>query len=227
VAAPRGGGVKAPDSMRWAAVGLLGLGAMFVVGVDTQRSMPLAQPLDESIPAELGDARARDVEVSAAELQAVGVDDYLMRSYEVSETEASGHLPFTLYVGYYAQQMQGRTIHSPKNCLPGAGWEALTSETAVVPLASGAAATVNQYILQRGDDRALVLYWYQGRGRVAWNEYTVKFDLLKDAALRQRSDEALVRIVVPVGEGGIGASKLRAIEVAQSVVPALNQSLPS
>ena len=60
---------------------------------------------------------------------------------------------------------------------------------------------VNQYLLQRGEDQALVLYWYQGRGRVEANEYRVKWDLLRDAALHRRSDEALVRIIVPIEAG--------------------------
>ncbi len=86
---------------------------------------------------------------------------------------------------------------------------------------------VNRYLLQNGDQRALVLYWYQGRGRVQASEYMVKWDLLRDAALRHRSDEALVRIVVPlVGTGVEEDSFALARSVAEELVPALNKALP-
>ena len=130
-----------------------------------------------------------------------------------------------MYVGYYDQQTQGQTIHSPKNCLPGAGWEPLASSPLTIGIATGA-VTVNRYLLQNGRQRALVLYWYQGRGRVAWDEYRVKWDLLHDAALRRRSDEALVRVVVPVS--GTEADALRlATDAAHVLVPALYAALPS
>jgi EpsI family protein len=102
---------------------------------------------------------------------------------------------FSIYVGYYDHQTQGKTIHSPKNCLPGSGWEALAQTERQVSTPSGS-ETVNRYLLQNGTQRALVYYWYQGRGRVAANEYRVKWELLRDAAISGRSEEALVRIVV-------------------------------
>ena len=87
------------------------------------------------------------------------------------------------------------------------------------------AVAVNRYLLQREEQRALVLYWYQGRGRVQANEYLVKWDLLRDSALRQRSDEALVRIVVPIRDDEDAAFAL-ASQVATEVVPALSAALP-
>ena len=86
--------------------------------------------------------------------------------------------------------------------------------------------SVNRYLLQNEDVRALVLYWYQGRGRVQANEYLVKWDLLRDAVLRQRSDEALVRIVVPLSGSEEDSFRL-ARSVAETLVPALDQALPN
>ena len=88
------------------------------------------------------------------------------------------------------------------------------------------AVVVNRYLLQNGDAQALVLYWYQGRGRVQASEYLVKWDLLRDAALRQRSDEALVRIVVPLWGSEEDSFNL-ARSVAERLVPALGKALPS
>ena len=109
-------------------------------------------------------------------------------------------------------------------CLPGAGWEALTATTVAIPTATGS-VPVTRYLLQREGEQALVLYWYQGRGRVEANEYRVKWNLLRDAALRRRSDEALVRIVVPVTESEAPAQSL-AVAAAEVLIPAVAQALP-
>ena len=132
---------------------------------------------------------------------------------------------FTLYVGYYDRQTQGKTIHSPKNCLPGSGWEPLTSRAAEIATAQGP-VRVNRYLIQKGSQQALVLYWYQGRGRVAANEYGVKWDLLRDAALRRRSEEALVRIVVPVTTSEAAAFDV-ATGMGRRIVPAVFAALPT
>jgi EpsI family protein len=84
---------------------------------------------------------------------------------------------------------------------------------------------VNRYLLQKGAAQALVLYWYQGRGRVEHNEYVLKWDLLRDAALRQRSDEALVRVVVPLAGNEAAALDL-ARQAAQALIPAVDAALP-
>ena len=96
------------------------------------------------------------------------VDDYVNRVY----VEASG-APVGVYIGYYASQRQGDTMHSPQNCLPGAGWRPI--ETGYQDLPTGSASSrVNRYVIQKGLDRQVVLYWYQGRGRVVANEYINK-----------------------------------------------------
>jgi EpsI family protein len=206
---------------RWLPAGVLGLGALVTVGVDAQRALPLRRPLGEVVPATLLSAAGRDITISDAELAVAGVTDYLMRQYAPADSLSPA---FTLYVGYYAQQMQGKTIHSPRNCLPGAGWEALASETLRVPTAAGD-VVVNRYLLKKGNEQALVLYWYQGRGRVASNEYRVKWDLLRDAALKRRSDEALVRIVVPL-RGNEHEAAAVATRAATAVMAFLESALP-
>jgi EpsI family protein len=199
------------------------VGIVLVRGVSEQQSVPLVQPLDAVVPSTIEGQVSRDLEIPAEERAVAGMTNYVMRLYG---SEGEKAIPaFTLYVGYYDSQMQGKAIHSPKNCLPGAGWEALAATTATVALASGT-VTVNRYLIQRGDERALVLYWYHGRGRVAANEYAVKWDLLRDAALRGRSEEALVRVLVPVRESE-EASFALAAQVARTVVPAVERALPT
>jgi EpsI family protein len=209
----------------WAAAGVLGVGALFTVGVDTQRVLPLRAPLDASVPVELAGHTGREIEISESERAVAGMTDYLMRHYRQAGRVDDGDYDYSVYVGYYASQRQGRTIHSPKNCLPGAGWEALQNTTQTVALEDGGRAVVNRYLLRRGDQAALVLYWYQGRGRIEASEYRVKLDLLRDAVLRQRSDEALVRVVVPVTSTEAAAADL-AVRVAAELAPAVWRSLP-
>lgn len=160
-------------------------------GTREQVAVPLAGPLDR-ILARVDGYQVQDQRVSDDERKVAGMSDYVARLYMRDTTIA-----FTTYVGYYDRQMQGKTIHSPRNCLPGAGWEVLESRTATVTSATGP-HVVNRYLLKNGTLHAVVYYWYQGRGRVVANEYTVKLNLLRDAALKGHTEEALVRIVVPI-----------------------------
>lgn len=178
--------------------------------------MTLRTPLAASLPADISGFAGSDLLLSDDEERVVGVTDYVVRNYGTA---------FSLYVGYYGRQTQGRTIHSPKNCLPGAGWEALASRTEDIETSAGV-VTVNRYLIRKGKQQALVLYWYQGRGRVESNEYRVKFDLLRDAVLRRRTEEALVRIVVPVSEAEAKAFDI-GLRVVQTVVPAVAKALPA
>lgn len=215
----------------WTTAFLLWVGVFGATGVIPQKRLALDAPLGAVVPNVFDSYVGTDVEISPEEQRAVGFTNYVLRSYVApvadgeEDASASRVASFTVYVGYYDSQTQGRTIHSPKNCLPGSGWEALESEMATVETPNGP-VSVNRYLLQNEDVRALVLYWYQGRGRVQANEYLVKWDLLRDAVLRQRSDEALVRIVVPLSGSEEDSFRL-ARSVAETLVPALDQALPS
>lgn len=208
---------------RWTPFAVLAFGALLCGGARPQRATPLQAPLAASVPREIAGYGSRDVPLSDAELEATGVSSYLMRVYSAPGA-AAGNL-FSMYVGYYESQTRGRTIHSPKNCLPGGGWVALVSSQEEIATATGR-VTVNRYLIQRGEERALVLYWYQGRGRAESSEYRVKWDLLRDSIVRGRTDEALVRIMVPVGMDE-GAALRVAAAAAAEVIPALGSTLPT
>lgn len=206
----------------WVPATILVGGVMLSHDTGRQQQMELRQPLEQVIPMRLADMPGRDTTLTAEEVQVVGMTAYMLRRYG---TDLAGQgADFSLYVGYYDSQTQGRTIHSPKNCLPGAGWEPLGSSKATVNTAEGP-VTVNRYLIQSGTDRAVVLYWYQGRGRVESSEYAVKWDLLRDAALLGRTEEALVRVAVPVVGTEEEAYDL-AVRVAESVIPSLDRALP-
>lgn len=207
----------------WSPAAILGLAATFTVGIDTQRVMPLRAELGATVPTELLAFTGQDQEITAAELRVAGVTDHLLRIYRAAPPAAAPW--FQVYVGYYDRQTQGKTIHSPKNCLPGSGWEPLASRTEEIQTPNGP-VTVNRYLLKNQAAQALVLYWYQGRGRVESNEYVVKWDLLRDAALRRRTEEALVRVVVPITGSEAQAFDL-ASRVAGTLVPAVGTALPN
>jgi len=195
----------------------------------SQRAMPLRAPIASVLATYPGYA-AKSSEISDDERRVAGMTEYVARSYLLDTTVA-----FTTLVSYYDRQAQGRTIHSPRNCLPGAGWEIVRSGTAGVA-AAGGTSIVNRDVLKNRGDAALVYYWYQGRGRVVASEYTVKWNLLRDAALLGHSEEALVRIVVPL-RGGSGrlsdssaalvAADSTAQQVSRRLIEAVWRVLPA
>lgn len=155
--------------------------------------------------------------------EVLGVDDYINRTYVNAAAQ-----PVNLYIGYYGSQRQGDTIHSPQNCLPGAGWQPVEGGPASLDI-NGRNVSVNRYVIQKGLDRQVVLYWYQGRGRVVANEYANKFWLMLDAARLHRSDGALVRVVAPVtrsANGSLAEADAAAAAFTREIFPRLSRFLP-
>lgn len=171
---------------------LLFVGFLLMLSSRSQTTVPLTGSLSTVIPSVEG-LRVTDQTVGDEERRIAGMSDYVARVYWRPDSTVA----FTTYVGYYDRQTQGKTMHSPRNCLPGAGWEILKADTGSIA-ANGVRHVVNKYTLKNGATQALVLYWYQGRGRVVANEYTVKWNLLRDAALEGHTEEALVRLVIPL-----------------------------
>jgi EpsI family protein len=166
-------------------------GVAFVQSAERQQIARLSQPL-RRMPLTVAGVLGTERDLTADERRVAGVSDYVFRIFQRDSVSA-----FSVYVGYYESQATGKTIHSPRNCLPGAGWQTVESGTTSLPY-QGAEVTVNRYVLANGEAQMLVYYWYQGRGRVAHSEYRVKWDLLRDAATRGRTEEALVRVMVPI-----------------------------
>ena len=161
--------------------------------------------------------QVRDIVVPEKERKIAGMSDYVMRAFNRDSLDPG----FSVYLGYYDYQVQGKTIHSPKNCLPGAGWEQLSSRVDQVAIGDRT-YPVNRFLLANKGAQALVYYWYQGRGRVEASEYVVKWNLLRDAAVHGRTEEALVRVVVPVDPRRLRARDAKgAYAQADSLVNAL------
>ena len=149
-------------------------------------------------------------------LRVLGVDDHINRTYSLNE------VPLSLYVGYYQSQRTGDMIHSPMKCLPGTGWQPLSTSRIHIPVTTGAGAdsqlTVNKYVVQKDADTYLVFFWYQGRGRVTPSEYVAKLQLMSDAVRLNRTDGGLVRVIVRIPDG---ESQRRVETAAASFIRAL------
>jgi EpsI family protein len=189
---------------------------------------PMARTSFDAFPMQLASWKATiDPPLDDDILKVLGVDDYLSRIYYRQQGGAVG-----LYMGYYGSQRQGDTIHSPLNCLPGAGWEPVKEGRLQIANADGAGRdiVVNRYIVQKGLDRQLVLYWYQSHGRVVASEYTSRAYLIHDAIRMNRTDGSLVRVIAPIPVGaeddGAAAEKL-AVEFVRVLFPALPAYLPN
>lgn len=169
------------------------LGCAFVWQTRGQGPVTLSGPLKTTLPKFSG-YQSIDQTIGDEERRVAGMTDYSARAYARDSI-----VDFFTLVSYYDRQGQGKTIHSPRNCLPGAGWEVLRGDTRTLDV-DGTKHVVNHYILKNGVATTVVYYWYQGRGRVVASEYAVKWNLLVDAALLGHTEEALVRVQIPVKE---------------------------
>jgi exosortase D (VPLPA-CTERM-specific) len=176
-------------------------------------------------PSEFGDwVGKRDV-MQSVYLDRLELDDYVLADYR----EAGDGQAVNFYSAYYQSQDNSRAIHSPHDCIPGGGWEITKFEERVVPAtASTAAFKVNRAIVQLGDHRQIVYYWFDERGRQFTNEYTARWYLFWDALTRHRTDGALVRFVAAVPPGGNESDvDTRIMRLASRIEPTLSRYVPN
>jgi EpsI family protein len=203
----------------WATAAVL-LGAFILLhSVSHGEPVVAHQPLRD-LPYNINAWSGQEQPLAEEIVQAVGVSDYTNRLYSGTEQP-----PVQLYVGYYGTQKTGDTMHSPKNCLPGSGWDPVRSTRDSITIPDGRQIVVNDYIIQRDQVKQLVFYWYQGRGRVIASEYSGKFWMVADAMSRRRTDGALVRLVTPMNDGEANA-RARLVRFTQYIFPDLDNIIP-
>ena len=213
--------LSSPPSIRmWITAGLLIGATVFLHTMSHGESVVPRAPLRE-LPYALGGWTGQEQPLDSRIVQAVGVSDYANRLF-FNRLDP----PVQLYVGYYASQRTGDIIHSPKNCLPGAGWDPVQSGYTTIAVPDGRKIVVNEYVIQQGLDKELVFYWYQGRGRVIASEYAGKFWMVADAISRNRTDGALVRLVTPMDDTE-GKARARLESFTQLVFPRLDELIPN
>ena len=153
-------------------------------------------------------------------LKVLRASDYLLRDFRKPDGPVAN-----LYVGYYESQRSGATYHSPLNCLPGSGWMLSEPGKATIALADGSSFVANKYVIQNGEYKSMMVYWYEGRGRSVASEYWGKVYTVFDSVRLRRSNGALVRVTVPVGSSEAEAEKT-AIEFASVASGVLPQFVP-
>jgi len=184
-------------------------------------STPASKPLSE-FPLDIGGYTRRVDGVMEKEiLDVLRADDILNRDYHNDRANLN------LFVAAFRSQRNGKAPHSPKNCLPGSGWVQQESSTVHIPVAGGQNIEANRYVIAKGDSRSLVYYWYQSRDRSVANEYKAKYFVVADAIRFNRTDTALVRVVI----GFRGAEQLHdadrlALDFISKTYPHLREYLP-
>ncbi|MGA3264075.1 MAG: exosortase C-terminal domain/associated protein EpsI [Terracidiphilus sp.] len=207
----------------WAVVLLLAGTALLLHFRSNTDLIPVSEPLSQ-VPRAIAGWTGSDVQIDPKTLDALGAGDFLSRVY----TQEGQSLPIGLFVGYFPTQRTGVTIHSPRNCLPGAGWFFESSQYVDLNDANGKAHRVGEYITSNGEMRQFVIYWYQAHGRSVANEYMAKIYLVTDAMRLNRTDGALVRVITAIDpREGVPAARARAEAFTAQLAPMLPRFIPN
>jgi EpsI family protein len=182
---------------------------------------PLAKPLAD-FPKHIGEySMVQETPLDQQTLAVLGLTDYINRFYAAP---SAGMV--SLFIEYFKTQRTGATIHSPKNCLPGAGWQPVQTSIYQMKLDDGRTVPINLYVIRKDLDQQLVLYWYQSHGRVVASEYWGKFYLVHDALTLNRTDAAMIRIVMPIVAGDEDEARNRAIAFAKQITTDVDKIIP-
>ena len=182
------------------------------------------RPEFRDFPLNVGEWHGKGARLEQIYVDALKFDDYLLADF----TDGKG--PVNLYAAYYGSQQKGESAHSPRTCMPGGGWEitSLTQRPITGALVNGQTLIANRAVIEMGESKQVVYYWFQQRGRVVTNEYLVKWYLLWDAVTRNRTDGALVRLTASVQRGEQFADADQRLEAfARALAPQLETYIPN
>ena len=200
-------------------LGALGVSSILAAPEVTLKRTPL-----RDFPASIGEwVQVGEQSMDKQAVNILKVDDYIMRTYRNAHNQTLG-----IYIGYFTSQREGKGSHSPRQCLPGAGWSALETTVFALPPGygdSGGGATANRYLMSKGDQKELYIFWYQGRGRAYASEYRNKLYLVWDGLRQRRTDGALIRINVDGGPDEAAAFETANGFVSQ-IAPVLGAYIP-
>jgi EpsI family protein len=206
----------------WTAVLLLAATALFLYARPAADRNPPREPLSQ-LPAFIAGRVGSDQQVDRETLDVLGAGDVLARVY-AGDAQS---VPIGLFIGYFPTQRTGQTIHSPKNCLPGAGWVFESSTSVDLIDVNGKPHRVGEYVIANGAAKQFVIYWYQAHGRSEANEYMAKIYMVADAMRLNRTDGALVRVITPISSAeDIAAARKRVEEFTMQLVPLLPRFIP-
>ncbi len=184
---------------------------------------PPAKQSFASFPKTIDGWTGRSQEMEEKFITALKFSDYVIVDY----TNAAGDT-VNFYVAYYESQKKGASVHSPSTCIPGSGWifEDMGTRSILIP-GSEKPVRVNQALIQKGNSKQLVFYWFPQRGRILTNGIALKIYNFWDALTRQRTDGALVRLITPMRQDEtIRTASARLEEFITVVQPVLDQYIP-
>jgi EpsI family protein len=205
----------------WLMLALLAAAALLAITVRRGQATPLRKQFGE-FPMKVGEWQGRTVNVSGQVLEMLGATDVLNCVYRRGDDEVG------FYIGYYAWQRAGESMHSPKNCLPSSGWEMLEQRRGPLAIpAAGKSVEVNHSIVENGPESQYVIYWYETRGHSFASEYQGKAILMWQALRTGRSDGAMIRVLCPL-RNGVSKQRAEAVSVdfICQVYPLLKEYLP-
>lgn len=206
---------KRPATLSFAITTGLLLATILFGGITERRiPEPLAFPLDQIGSQIAGWTEVKQGELDPQTLKTLDPTSYLSRTYQKNA------LQLDLFIAYYAQQRAGESMHSPKHCLPGAGWEIMQRDSATVET-MGKHIEINQFVIQNLGTSAVILYWYQSRNRIVANEYWAKLLLARDTALTGLTGGSIVRIMLPDDKSAID----HGIAFAAGLIPTMQRCL--
>lgn len=203
------------------------LAASVLLGHSLQQRVDIAPPRKPLVlfPDRLGDWSGQPGSIEDSVVRKLQLSDYVIADYRQGGLD---DVPVNFYVAYYENQRKGASPHSPRVCIPGGGWEITEISREELPFTvAGRTLRYNRAVIQHGQNRELVYYWFQQRGRIMANEYEMKWYLFLDALRQNRSDGALVRLTTPVGgPGGMQAAEERLQRFAAESMAMLPRFVP-
>lgn len=185
------------------------------------------RPTFEEFPMEMSDWKCLGTQTMTEDVSSIlGVTDYLMCNFREAKTANFVHL----YLGYHEVQTRSSdgkdtAIHPPEHCLPGSGWDVI--DATVVPVPYGGGGEAKRFVIAKGNQRNLVYFWYQSRGRVIARSHEKILYMFLDRATRGRTDGSLVRFTVPVLHGDINEAEATFDRFAATAAPIFSEFIPN
>ena len=211
----------------WLVILLLAATAFVLQSRGDADYVPVSQPLSQ-MPEQLDGLTSQDIPLTDDTLAVLGKGDFLNRVYVGPQASTNSHaIPISLFIGYFPSQRTGQTMHSPQNCLPGAGWTFDSQRYVSLQDINGKNYRVGEYVISNGEIKQFVIYWYQAHGRSIPNEYKAKLYMIADAIRMNRTDGALVRVITQVlPSESLESARERATQFTQQMAPNLPRFIP-
>ena len=177
-----------------------------------------------SLPLQFAGWNGEEIAIDQDTRDILGAGEFLLRDY-ANATDPQP--PISLFIAYFLSQRTGDTIHSPSHCLPGAGWVPTQRETIAIARPDGSSFPANRYVVAKGGERELVIYWFQAHNRGIASEYWAKYYLVADSIRMNRSDGGLVRLITPIMHGEpVDSAEKRLLGFNAYLLPVLDHYIP-